>query len=723
MKAVNAAVSPRDPGVAPIYSHLRPEKISTRHLERLATVYIRQSTPQQLIRHQESTEVQYRLKVRAEEFGWSADRILVIDDDLGKSGTTTEGRLGFQRLVTEVTLDHVGIIFGVEMSRLARSCKDWYQLLEVCALFRTLIADLDGVYDPAQYNDRLLLGLKATMSEAELHILKQRMNEGRLNKARRGELLFHVPIGYVRRPSGEVALEPDEEAREIVRLVFRKFEELGTLHSVLRFLVSHDVKLPVRALKGPNKGELEWHPPNRMTLQNILRNPMYAGAYTYGRRAIDPRRKIPGRPATGRTVVRPEDCKVFLKDRFPAYIPWEQYERNLERLQANRSVSEAVGAPKNGPSLLAGLAICGKCGCRMSVRYSGQKSKHTYVCMSRLANYGEDVCQSLAGHCLDSFVAEHVLKALEPASLELSLEVALNIEMERGELNKLWENRLERAQYETDRAARQYNRVEPENRLVARQLEQEWEERLRQQESLGEEYDRFLKTQPRLLNAQERESIRRLAIDIPGLWNSSETTPQDRKEIVRQVIDRVVIDVIGESERVGIRIEWAGGNATEHEITRPVARLEQLSYWPQLKARLAELAGKGLLAPEIAARLNAEGWRPPKRRKDFGASQVQTLILRLGLSKHRARPTSYRRLGKDEWWLSDLAKELDMPPVTLYSWIRRGWVKGHRAADQRYWILRADTSELERLQRLGRVPHGHHTRKRWIEPTIVKENS
>ena len=261
----------------------RSEKIQPHHLERLAVVYVRQSTLQQVLDHQESTRLQYGLVHRAEAFGWSCERVLTIDDDLGKSGSSVEGRVGFQRLVTEVGLNHVGLILGVEMSRLARSSKDWHQLLEICALFGTLIADLDGVYDPAQYNDRLLLGLKGTMSEAELHILKQRMVQGKRNKAQRGELGFHVPIGYIRRPSSEIRFDPDEQVQQVVKLIFRKFEELGTLNAVLRYLVSHQIQVGVRVMSGLSKGDLEWRRPNRTTLQNLLKNPVYAGAYAYGR--------------------------------------------------------------------------------------------------------------------------------------------------------------------------------------------------------------------------------------------------------------------------------------------------------------------------------------------------------------------------------------------------------------------------------------------------------
>src|SRR5882724_4198616 len=288
-----------------------PDKIQRRHRERAAMVYIRQSTPQQVERHQESTRLQYALVDRAFQFGWARESIVVIDDDLGRSGATIEGRLGFQRLVAEVGLGHVGLVLGVEMSRLARSCRDWHQLLEICALFDTLIADADGVYDPSNFNDRLLLGLKGTMSEAELHILKARMLEGRRAKARRGELGKPVPMGYLRRPSGEVVLDPDEQAQGTIRLVFDLFQRFRTVGRVLRYLVEHDILLPVRTRGGPGKGELEWHRANRPTLHNLFGNPIYAGVYVYGMRSTDRRRQKPGRPGTGRRPPHPEDAEVL----------------------------------------------------------------------------------------------------------------------------------------------------------------------------------------------------------------------------------------------------------------------------------------------------------------------------------------------------------------------------------------------------------------------------
>lgn len=692
------------------------EKIATRHLDRRAVIYIRQSTPQQMIRHQESKEVQYNLKYRAQQLGWSPDDIEVIDDDLGQSGASIQGRPGFQRLVTEVSLDQVGIILGVEMSRLARSCRDWYQLLDVCAVFGTLIADLDGVYDPSHYNDRLLLGLKGTMSEAELHILKQRMLQGKLNKARKGELLFRLPLGYMRRANGQVAFDPDEQVQAVVRLVFEQFEALTTLNAVLQYLVAHNIQIGVRVHTGDRKGELEWRRPNRMTLQNMLKNPLYAGAYAYGRRKVDPKRKIPGRPNTGRTVVKAEDCEVLLKNRFPAYISWERYEQNQKQLQANRSVANAIGAARCGPALLSGLLVCSKCGRRLSVHYNTGSGRHRYACSRMRGDYGEALCQSLSGPALDAFVTERVLEALAPAALDLSLEAAKHIQGERDQLDALWQKRLERAKYESERAARQYHLVEPENRLVARQLEREWEEKLAEQKQLVAQYERLGQQQPRLLSQAEREAIRQLAQDIPALWYDPKTTDAERKEILRQVIETIHILVIEDTERVQVEIHWAGGHQSQLETIRPVARLEQLSYYPALCDRIEQLSAQNLNAQQIATTLNQEGWRPPKRRQTFGRQGVLELMKRLQVGARCQQTRQLPPLRSHEWWLPDLARELAMPDITLYNWLRRGWVQGYRHSDDaNRWVVWADEQELTRLRQKRAAPPGRFNHDHWIE--------
>jgi len=700
-----------EPAVMTPSREWRSEKIRPEHLDRLAVVYVRQSSPQQVLNNQESTRLQYNLKNRAIGFGWSDARVLVIDDDLGKSGATAEGRLGFQRLVSEVGLGHVGIILGIEMSRLARCCKDWHQLLEVCAIFGTLIADLDGVYDPAHYNDRLLLGLKGTMSEAELHILKQRMYEGRIHKAKRGDLAQPVPVGYVRKPSGEVAMDPDEQVRSVVRLVFRKFDELLTVNAVLSYLVKNDIQFGFRIQSGPGKGDLEWRRPTRGTLTLMLHNPIYAGAYAFGRSSVDARRKKPGQPWSGKAARPKDEWLVLLQDRIPAYVTWDQYEANVARLKCNRAGWDAPGAPRRGPALLPGLLVCAKCGARLNVHY-GPHGKHYYVCARQRQDYGGEVCQRIAGIALDQFVRERVLEALAPASLELSFEAMKNLERERAELAALWRQRLERAKYEADRAARQYRRVEPENRLVARQIERDWEEKLAELKKLEEEHHRFEQSQPRVLAQDEREAIRQLAQDIPALWDAPTTTDADRKEILRQVVDRVVTDTQDRSERVRLEIHWIGGSKTTGEAVRPVGRRDQLSFYPRLVERIKALLAEGANAREIAEHLNQEGFHPAKHNSIFTQRGVLTMMRSMGITQYRHR-TESKALAPNEWRPLDLARAIPMPEVTLYHWIREGVVKTRYEGRQR--VIWADEAEIDRLRQRHQRGRGYVTRQHWVQ--------
>lgn len=689
------------------------EKLQAHHRARLAVVYVRQSTLQQVLDHQESTRIQYNLVEQAESLGWKPERVLTIDEDLGKSGSSAEGRLGFQRLVTEVGLNHVGLILGVEMSRLARCSKDWHQLLEICALFGTLIADLDGIYDPSQYNDRLLLGLKGTMSEAELHILKQRMVQGKLNKAKRGELGFSVPIGYVRRPSGEIQFDPDEQVQQVVKLIFRKFEALGTLNAVLRYLVKHHIQVGVRVQSGVNKGDLEWRRPNRPTLQNLLKSPVYAGAYAYGRKQIDGRRKTIEHPYSGLVVKPMEEWLVLIKDHHPAYISWAQYQQHLAQLKANQTRADELGLARSGRSLLSGLLVCGRCGCRMTVQYHRQSSHHRYICSREMSGYGGKVCQCLAGSCLDEYVTDQVLSALKPAALELSLAAAAQLETDRLELDKLWQQRLERAGFEADRAQRHYQRVEPENRLVARQLAQAWETKLETQQQLQEEYERYRFQQPKSLSETEQQSIRNLAESLPRLWSADTTTNAQRKEIIRQVIHQIIVTVEGKSEKVHASIEWTGGAVGQADLVRPVAKWTQLSYYPQLCQTLQQLAQADLTTDEIIQQLHQAGFRPPKRRNHFNREGVQALMRRLGLI-HPSSSKTREALAENEWWLPDLARHLEMPQPTLYNWVQRGWVRAHQQADSRKsWIIWADEAELERLKTHRQRPAGEVLQQRW----------
>lgn len=680
----------------------RHYKIEQRHLDRLSIVYVRQSSLRQVEHNQESTRLQYGLQHRAKALGWHADRIEVIDDDLGVSGTSIAGREGFQRLLSEIALDHVGMILGVEMSRLARSNRDWHQLLELCARFGTLIADLDGIYDPTAYNDRLLLGLKGTMSEAELHIIRQRMHQGKLSKARRGDLAKRLPCGYHRRPSGEVTLDPDEAVRHSIEQVFDAFDRIGTVHGVLRHLVAADVQIGGRVHTGTDVGEIEWRRPHRGLLFDMLRNPIYAGAYVYGRRRTDPRRKVPGRPATGRSGLVPmNEWKACVRDHHPAYISWDRYARNQEVLARNRSSAAQPGAARDGGALLQGLVRCGRCNHRMFVQYPSKNGAvhPRYTCLQERAHYGGPACQGLSAPCVDEVVRELALDALTPAALELSLSAADDLERDRKAADDLWQGRIERAKYEAQLAARQYRHVDPDNRLVARTLEQEWEEALRKVARLEEDYRRHQQNEPRLLSAADRALVESLAAEVPALWAAESTSYSERKQILRLLVDQVVVTVDGDTEWVDVVVHWAGGTQTRRRVRRPVAKLSQLRRYDELLTRIRELRREGASGEEIAERLNADGWTTPTTRSRFNGRLVRAMVERHGL---RSEPKGPRAApGPNEWWLHDLAVEIDVPRPTLYGWLRRGLVRARHVPESRpSWVVYADDDELDRLRTL-----------------------
>ena len=581
-----------------------------------------------------------------------------------------------------------------------------------------LLADPDGVYDPSFYNDRLLLGLKGTMSEAELYLIRQRMLSGKLAKAERGELAVPLPIGYARRPSGEVILDPDEQAQHVVRLVFGTFRRLGTLNSVLRYLAGRAVQLPVRVHSGPSKGELEWRRPTRETLQNMLHNPAYAGYYAYGRRQVEPRRKIPGRPDTGRVVKDSSEWLVLLPGRLPAYITPEEYEANVARMAANRQTAAAPGAPRDGAALLSGLLRCGLCGGhRMTVSYHDVSARpaYGYACAFYQVNYGTGGrCQHISGAALDDYVAGQVLDAVAPAALEVSMAAAAQAEDERAMLDKLWRQRLERARYAAGRARRQYQLAEPENRLVARQLEADWEAALAETARLEADYQRFAEEQPAALTAAERAAIQALAADIPQVWHALSTTQADRKELLRILIEDITVAVAGDSELVDVTITWAGGHQTSGQAVRPVGRLDQLSYYPALLACVTGLAAAGRSSRQIADALNAEGFRPPKRTTRFTGQQVRTLISQRGIrARAKGRPAVLTGLAPGEWSVPGLSAELGMPTASICNWIYRGWITARHAPGTRNWIITADDEQMRQLRERRARPPGYYARARW----------
>jgi len=675
---------------------LRSAKIRTEHLERLAIIYVRQSSPQQVLENRESTARQYALAQYAQWLGWPAERVLVIDEDQGQSGKTAENRVGFQRLLGEVTMEHVGLVIGLEMSRLARSSKDWHHLFELCGIVGTLLADQEGVYDANDPNDRLILGLKGIMSEMELQTMRNRLDRGRLNKAQRGEMFHGVPLGYVLLPTGEVAFDPDEQAREVVRLIFDKFEEFGSIYGLFHWLIRNDIRLPVRARRGANRGELEWRRPSIPTLAQVLRHPIYAGAYAYGRRSVGPKRHVSSSPRY-RPWVPMEQWKVLLKDRLPAYISWEQYLKNRDRIEQNRNGSDSQGVPRSGAALLSGVLVCGHCDRHMQPSYHANGMAH-YACNRQYVEATEPRCYGLTAQVIDELVSQQVLRALEPAAMELSLQAQADVERERQRLDKHWQQRLTRARYEVELAERRHGAVDPENRLVASTLEKRWEEALTGERQVREEYDRFLSQTPLRLSDEERTRIESLTSEIPALWKAPGTTNADRKQMIRCLVERVVVQVRCDSEFVDATIHWAGGYESHHEIVRPVATYAQLRDFESLMNRVVELREAGHAAPEIAERLNAEGFYPPKRRGKFTSPVIYQLLKRRALIGNERSHDEL--LGRDEWWLTDLARELEMSHLKLRDWSKRGWVHSRKTPVQGRWILWADDEERDRLRQL-----------------------
>jgi DNA invertase Pin-like site-specific DNA recombinase len=693
-------VTARNP--APVASAVRPPnrplKIQPRHLDKLAVVYIRQSTPQQVRENRESRDRQYALADHAVALGWPPDRVLVIDDDQGRSGRSAALRPGFQRLLAEVTLGHVGLVLGLEMSRLARSSADWHRLLELCAVCGSLLADQDGVYDPTEPNDRLLLGLKGTLSEAEVFTLRNRLDRGRQNKAARGELFCGLPTGYVRLPSGGVAVDPDEQVRGVVRLVFEKFDELGTARGVFLYLIAAKIQVGVRPNKGPRRGELVWRRPTRSTVERILRHPIYAGAYAYGRYRHTP--GAAGGPQPACRTVPLDNVQVLLRDKLPAYITWDRFQSNLAKLRANRSGPATPGAARTGSALLGGLIRCGTCGRRLSVHYRRPGGQAHYTCDLHSARGGEQTCYGTVAAPVDELVAAQVLRALEPAALELSLQAGEDVAQERDRLDRYRRQECERARHEADRAELCYRAVDPTNRLVARTLEQRWEESLARVRQAEEDYHRFAAQSPPRPTEHDRGRIRALAGDIPSLWSAPGVTAADRKHVIRCLVERVAVSVRPDSEEVGVTIEWCGGRVTRHTAARRVGQYEQMGDYARLIAVVRTRHAAGDTPTQIAGRLNAAGFRTPRRRGLFTRERVHELFRRLGLNCGRALVP---QLDVGEQWLSDLAERVGVSALALRRWIARGWVHARRVAGRRGWVVWADAGEIQRLRALVRL--------------------
>ena len=658
-------------------------KLTDTQRAKLAYVYIRQSTLTQVRCNTESTARQYELVERAMALGWPAARIQVIDADLAKSGARSDLRLGFQHLLAEISLGRVGLVLSLEAARLARNCADWYRLLELCSIFGAALADGERVYDPRLYHDRLLLGLAGMMSEAELHHLQLRLHAGQRHKAERGELNLPLPAGLERLRSGEVVLHPDEEIQARLRLVFAKFEQLGSARAVAGYLHQQQLALPTRPQQGPSPWPIVWVPAKTNGVLNILQNPAYAGAYAYGKTTVDPSRRQSGAATSGVIRRSLEQWPICLRDTYPAYIPWEQFTANQQHLRANqyRYRDARPGAPRTGQALLQGIAFCGRCGARLWVRYRGAAGgQPSYVCNERAREFGEPRCQEIHAADVDPAIEQMILHALEPDKLALALEAFAHLEDEAAALEQQWRLRLERARFEAARAQRQYDAVEPDNRLVARNLERHWETKLRAVDALERDYEQWRRQHPPTLSATDRQEILALGQNLPNLWTAATTTNADRKRIVRLVIREVILDQTRAKEKVWLQLNWQTGAITQHWITRSVTRYQDLSNLNDLRQRLQALKAAGMSDQAITTQLNAEGFRA-----SHGGSLTRISIWylrhRWGIeSARQERKTAPPRCWQDgSYTLQGTAAVLGVHPRTVHTWIDRGRVETQQA--------------------------------------------
>ena len=665
-------------------------KIRSSHQERLAIVYVRQSSTKQVEENIESTQMQYRLVDRAAAMGWSDDRIQVIDDDLGMSGRSVEYRVGFQRMIAEVSLGHVGIIFSIEMSRLARSCRDWHQLLEICSLFETLLADADGVYDPRNHNDRLLLGLKGTMSEAELHVLQGRLRAGQLNKARRGEYFTHAPIGYVRSESTLVK-DPDEQVRNFVDMLFSKFIELGSLSGLVRYLRDENLTMPLRDHRGVRKGKLQWKQPNTSTLLCMLHHPIYYGAYVYGRRKTDPRKVVKGSPNSGRVWASSDLWDVLIENKLPAYINKQQFEENQKKLWGN-AAKYRLGTAMRGTSMLAGRVVCGHCGRHMSVSYSGQ-SKERLTCEMSRNQWGEKQCQGFNARSLDGLVRSLLLQAVSPASIELSIQAFTKLDQDRNVVERHHKQSVERAEYESNLAYRRFEEVDPSNRLVTAELERRWEQSLRDKRTAEETLVRYRAQQQEKLTPSRLEQIESLSNDIPALWNASTTSGIDHQSIFRALVERIVIETAGRTEYVNVLIRWSGGFESRHRIQKRVQRFEWLESASEIRELIERRKREGKTHSEVSEELNREGYHSTNCGA-YTTAIVSSLCKKFRDESRDDVPTQ----KSTQWSLRELSHELGLRKETLNTWRRRGWV--HATLELTRWTFWANEEELIRLRKL-----------------------
>jgi excisionase family DNA binding protein len=665
-------------------------KIAEHHRSRPAYIYLRQSTPSQVRQHQESTERQYALREKALELGWSESLIHTLDRDLGKTGTEMAGREDFKTLVAEVSMGQVGAVFALEVSRLARSNLDWHRLLELCALTETLVIDEDGCYDPADFNDGLLLGLKGAMAQAELHFLHARLQGGKLNKARKGELRFPVPVGFCYDEQGHIILDPDEEVQGAVSLAFRLFRETGSAFGVMQRFAESELRFPKRSYGGAWDGKIVWGRLTHSRVLGMLKNPSYAGMYVFGRYQC--RRQISPEGGVHKRIqaVAMSDWRVSLKEHHEGYITLEEFCKNQERLEKNRTHGEETllaGPAREGLALLQGLLLCGTCGHALTVRYTGNGGIYPCYLCNRLRRDGSasQDCMSFRCDLLDAAIAEEVLKALQPAEIELALAALQELESRDRTISRQWQMRLERAEYEAALAERRYQEVDPSQRLVAGTLERRWNDALLQWEDLKKQAAEFLSREARVATPEQKAKVLALARDLPRVWHAPTTQAKDRKRMLRLLIQDITVEKPLRPKQLLAHIRWQGGACTDICVQLPPHIADRVRYPAAVVDRVRHLA-QSMPDGDIADCLNQEG-QVSALGKPFTGSMIQWVRYRYQIPRASlVRP--------EELTVQQVAERLRVSPNVVYYWIDRGVIRARRLnAGSPYWITLNETDE------------------------------
>jgi DNA invertase Pin-like site-specific DNA recombinase len=669
-------------------------KVNAGHLKRNAYLYIRQSTPRQVLENTESTKRQYALQQRALSLGWHPDRIVVLDGDLGQSGSSAIDREGFQKLVAEVGMGRAGLVIGIEVSRLARNCSDWHRLLEICGFSDTLILDEDGLYNPADFNDRLLLGLKGTMSEAELHVIQARTRGALLSKARRGELHLPLPVGFVYDAQGQVALDPDQQVQQSIRFLFQSFRRLSSACAVVRAFREANLLFPRRLRGGSQQGELLWQKADFNATLFVLHNPRYAGAFAYGKTRT--RRTLNG---VHRIKLPQQEWYTLLPGAHPGYITWEEYQENQRRLRENAHAlgpERREGPPREGPALLQGLAICGVCGGRMNVAYHvravrpGRSVPH-YFCQGRSSDSPQPMCQWVPGIRVDQAVGDLLVEIMTPATIEITLAVQQEIQARLEETDRLRKQQVERAGYEAELAQRRYLRVHPDNRLVADSLEADWNRKLRALQEAQEQYERECQKDRLAIDEELRARLHMLATDFPRLWRDPHTPDRERKRLARLLLEDVTLI---KRDRILVHIRFPGGTTRTLEL--PVPTNPKLTP-PAVVAEIDRLLDHHT-CQAIADNLNSRGFAP-----GYGKPFHGPMIARI--AKDQGLKTRWERLReRGMLTLEEMAERLDLCTDQVKAWRAAELLHAHRCNDKNEYLYEDPGPNPPRVGRGAKLP-------------------